>query len=169
MNIFYYLLCGFVLFGLNFALIFFVRNERSFTVFPGLIYTILFLCFGAYLFYAVYSLSPADPVKLKKAKKAKTYAPGRSHVDENAEKYTLAQIAFEQRERESKVQEILDSVCTLINLLGFQSILAGISAVVGARFVPIEKRFHYGFVGLYCLLTLLVFLLEVLIRVKYLH
>jgi hypothetical protein len=164
----WYVILGLVLLGLNFCLVYFIRTERSFIVFPGLIYTVLFLGFGAYLLYQVNSLAPEQTSVKKRPRKQKTMVSPRAHADEHAEQYALAQVEFQKAEKESKIRGMIESVCFLINLLGIQAILSGISAFAGAKVIPVEKRYHYSFLGLYAGLMLIGILAEFQIHIHYL-
>jgi hypothetical protein len=146
---------GAVLMFLNFVLVFFIRDEKSFSRFPGTIFVVMFIILIGYLLYLFTStdgLSPRayDPRGKPVQSTKLDLKIGKVKPETQAE--VLAREEVEQEEEEGIRILKIQNICLLVNLLILQSLYAAIAAVIGMKVVPFMKRYYAGFIMLYILM-----------------
>jgi hypothetical protein len=151
---------GFLLLLLNFAAIYFLRTSRSFAIFPGWIYTVLFLCFGSYLLYLLSTYTPLGPVPPRVAAKRPSHGaivtPNKKAENKYLSKYSASEKVFLQAksDREEKFKEDKDTINIFLNYLILQSVYAFVASLVGSRVVRVKANYYFSFAGLFMFLTL---------------
>ena len=161
-----FLVLGFFLLSLNVLLVIFIRSGRTFAIFPGGIYTLLFFCFGAYLIYMLVSYTAPGvalhPVKQKPSNGVTNPVAEEKYLDKSIKqekKYIEA-----QKERENKIKDDLIVINYFLNFLALQSIFSAIAAIVGSRVVKANASYYYGFFVLHVFLTIGVLIAKFLVN-----
>ncbi len=145
-------LCGLILFLVNFLLIYFIREKKSFSKFPGIIYILLLFILAGY-FASMIGSTVNDINAQGKGKKTLALKIGKERPDSPEE--AIAQFHVAQQIAETEKYDKIEKICFVLNLLIIQAVLGVISALVGRRLVPQKRLYYFGFCGLYLVLIYL--------------
>jgi len=165
MSVFFYLILGFLLLALNVILVILIKRTRTFAMYPGWIYGIIFTCFGCYLlmlFGSYTSPGPAPVLQTAHKSGGGSTASDQVYLDRynKAEKNYL----LTKNDWETKINESHGTVNVFLNFLALQSAFAFISALVGTRVLKKKAKYYFGFAALHLFLTIITLAAKVLIN-----
>ncbi len=161
-----FLVLGFLLLSLNVMLVFIIRSSRTFAIYPGWIYTLIFLSLSVYLLFMLPLYSPTAIVPKPIQPKGFEGVPNPKADQRYLDKYSKQEKMYLQAENErgNKIKEDLDVINIFLNYLALQSVFAAIAAIVGSRVVKAKAVYYYGFAGLHAFLTFAAIMAKYLIN-----
>ncbi|HXB11802.1 MAG TPA: hypothetical protein VNZ45_07445 [Bacteroidia bacterium] len=149
-------LTGLVLLIINTGLVYFIRTSRTFAVYPGLIFLVLFLCFGGYTVYSITLLAPD----------VSAAAPGPKGKGVLAPMLSQGKTITYQEEKKRRKEDSLETIAVFLNVMIIQAFLAAIAAIVGSKLVTTRRSYYYAFTFLYIFLFILMSSISYLIQVR---
>ncbi|MFI5148342.1 MAG: hypothetical protein ACHQRM_01305 [Bacteroidia bacterium] len=134
---------GIILLIVNGLLVYFIRGPRTFGVFPGIVFLVLFLSFGAYMIVTIAGLKPDVSI----GKNGKEVSSG---ILSEGKAMTLPE------EKARRNMESLAMTADFLALMLIQDFFALVAAVIGWKVVKVERNYYTGFASLYIALFLLI-------------